>query len=332
MDNPRDVFQLPRKVVHILLTEGWRSFFIKSWEWMSGHIVHKVRFRLSSALKKRPVRSTHVKIAAVTMVYNEALILPYFLRHYGCLDEIRVLYETDTTDESLAILIRAPNVVVEKCHIEGGLDDIEKINIINKTVQSIKADWVYVVDPDEFVFPPNGISPSDFLRRQTCDVVRSGMFQVYRNRSDKDLDPSLPPVPQRIHGDPDLFSTITEANRPSNSMYIKPNVVRTSKGIQFLPGHHQIDGNPQASDELYVGAHWQMADPSIALHRRMERKARISKRNKVLRMGWQHFGVTVDRIKKELECHLDDPAIDVLCSFDEAIIQNPWQGTRTDSR
>ncbi|EQD53561.1 Glycosyl transferase, family 2 domain protein, partial [mine drainage metagenome] len=41
-----------------------------------------------------------IKIAAVTMVYNEALLLPYFLRHYRYLDEIHALYETDSTDES----------------------------------------------------------------------------------------------------------------------------------------------------------------------------------------------------------------------------------------
>jgi len=116
-----------------------------------------------------------VKIAAVTMVYNEALVLPYFLRHYRYLDEIHVLYETDSTDESLEILMQAPNVVIERGHIEGGLDDIEKINLFNKTVQRTKADWVYVVDPDEFIFPPNNESPYDFLKRQSCDVVRSGM-------------------------------------------------------------------------------------------------------------------------------------------------------------
>jgi len=60
-----------------------------------------------------------MKIAAVTMVYNEAMLLPYFLRHYSYLDEIHVLYETDTTDNSLDILQQATNVVIEKCHIEG---------------------------------------------------------------------------------------------------------------------------------------------------------------------------------------------------------------------
>jgi len=147
--------------------------------------------KLLPAFDESPGKA-RVKIAAVAMVYNEALVLPYFLRHYRYLDEIHVLYETDSTDESLEILMRAPNVIIEKCHIEGGLDDFEKINLINKVVQGNKADWIYVVDPDEFVFPPNE-SPHDFLKRQSRDVVRSAMFQVYRHRSDKDLDPSWLP-------------------------------------------------------------------------------------------------------------------------------------------
>jgi SAM-dependent methyltransferase/glycosyltransferase involved in cell wall biosynthesis len=272
-----------------------------------------------------------VKIAAVTMVYNEALILPYFLRHYRYLDEIHVLYETDTTDESLKILIQAPNVVIEKGHIEGGLDDIEKINLINKAVHKTNADWVYVVDPDEFIFPPNNESPQDFLKRQSCDVVRSGMYQVYRQRNDRDLDPSLPPVPQRPHGDPDLFSTDMEANRASNSVYIKPNIVRPSKAIRFSPGHHQIEEDLPISSELYVGAHWQMADPSFAIARRMERKARVSDRNRAHRMGWQHFDISADKIKEECERHLDDPIIAALGSFSELPVHNLPFGIRSNT-
>ena len=260
-----------------------------------------------------------VKIAAVTMVYNEALVLPYFLRHYRYLDEIHVLYETDSTDRSLEILMGAPNVVIEKGHIEGGLDDIAKIDLFNKAVQRIKADWVYVVDPDELIFPPNGESPYSFLRRQRGDVVRSGMYQVYRHRNDSDLDPSLPPIPQRAHGDPDLFGNDREANRAANSVYVKPNVVRPSGGIRFLPGHHQIDGNPAVSAELYLGAHWQMADPSIAIARRMERKARVSRRNKAHKMGWQHFDISVHAIQEECDRHLDDPVIDALASFRDGV-------------
>ncbi len=269
-----------------------------------------------------------MKIAAVTMVYNEAMLLPYFLNHYNYLDEIHVLYETDTTDNSLQILEKAPNVVVEKCHIEGGLDDIAKINLINKTVHGLKADWVYVVDPDEFIFPANNEMPQDFLKRQICDVIRSGMFQVYRHRDDKDLDSSLPSIPQRMHGDPHLFSSAAQDHRAANNVYIKPNIVRPSMMFRFLPGHHHIEGNPLPSPDFYFGAHWQMADPSIAVARRMSRKARISEQNRAHQMGWQHFDITVDKINAECERHLGDPLINELYLFGKV----SGQPTSTDAQ
>jgi hypothetical protein len=259
-----------------------------------------------------------VKIAAIAMVYNEALLLPYFLRHYEYLDEIHVLYEIDTTDETLKILNKAPNVVIKNSHIEGGLDDVDKVNLLNSSLQGIKADWVYVLDSDEFIFPFNE-APYDFLSRQNYDVVRAAMFQAYRHRTDKDLDKSLPPVPQRIHGDSNLFSTVVKPNSCENTLYIKPIVVRPSSGVRFLPGNHFVEGNVKTSPEFYIGVHWQMADPSIAIDRRIKNKVRMSERNKVLGMGVQHWNVTEEWIRADCDCHLDDPIIEALCPINDKI-------------
>jgi 2-polyprenyl-3-methyl-5-hydroxy-6-metoxy-1,4-benzoquinol methylase len=253
-----------------------------------------------------------LKIAAVTMVYNEALILPYFLRHYEYLDEIHVLYETDSTDETLSILKQAQNVVIEDCHIEGGLDDIDVVNLTNDTVRRIRADWIYVVDPDEFILPHNESSHDFLIRQKNCNVVRAALFNVYRHRTDKDLNPSLPPVPQRIHGDPNIFSTYQDENRAANIFYIKPIVVRPSNRIRFLPGKHFILGHVKVSPEFYAGAHWRMADPAIALDRRMEHRARHSERNKAYGLGWHDFNVTEEWLRAECDRHLDDPVIDIL--------------------
>ena len=314
-----NICSLPSKAIRVILNEGWRGFLLKSWNWIITNIVDKGRNCIEYVFRKYlscSFRRKRIRIAALTMVYNEALILPYFLRHYQYLDEIHVLYETDSMDETLDILNQAKNVVIEKCHIEGGLDDLKNINLINNTLHDIKADWVYVVDPDEFIFPLNE-SPYDFLKRQNYDVVRAAMFQVYRHRTDKDLDPRFPPIPQRIHGDPDLFSTVQEPNQPPNAAYIKPNVVRPSSRIRFDPGKHKVKGNQLISRECYMGAHWNMADPSIALRRRMEQKARMSETNKAHQLGRQNFGVTEERIRAICERHLDDPLIDALCSFSE---------------
>ncbi len=263
-----------------------------------------------------------MKIAAVTMVYNEALLLPYFLRHYEYLDEIHVLHETDSNDGTSEILEGASNVIIYRVHIEGGLDDIDKVNLINETLHGMQADWVYVLDCDEFIFPLHE-SPHSFLARQECDVVRAAMFQVYRHRSDSDLDPSLPPVPQRVHGDADVFSTAEGENRCSNALYIKPIVVKPSAEIEFRPGNHSLSSTRETSPEFFLGAHWAMADPEVAINRRLKNRSRISGRNRTLRMTWQHWNVTEEWIRQECEQHLDDPVIEELRSFGDGHMAHP---------
>ena len=50
------------------------------------------------------------------------------------------------------------------------------------------------------------------------------------------------------------------------------------------------------SPEFYMGAHWQMADQSIAIIRRMRNKARQSERQKALGMGTFNFAVLFNRL------------------------------------
>lgn len=255
-----------------------------------------------------------MKIAALTMFYNEAFIAPFFLKHYEYLDEILVLYETDTTDGTRDILLSQPSVTIRDCHIQGGIDDTAKVSMINDAIRTINADWVYVLDSDEFIFPMGHENPYDFLARQNdYSLVLAAMYQVYRHRTDKDLDPTKPPVPQRVHGDPDITSTVQSENRDCNSHYIKPIVVRPDAGIQFLPGNHVAQGDIRMSPEFYTGSHFQMADPELAIARRMQRKARISTANKMRMMGFQHWNVTEAWIRAECERHLDDPVIPDLC-------------------
>ena len=265
-----------------------------------------------------------LKIAAITMVCNEALLLPYFLRHYEYLDEIYALYETDSSDGTLEILEQAPNVIVLKRHIETGLDSISKVDLINNVLHTVKADWVYVVDCDEFIFPPKE-EPNDFLNRQdreNYNIIQAAMFQVYRHKIDKDLDIALPPIPQRVHGDPDLFSTMEGPNKAGNAAYIKPIVVKPSKTICFQVGNHIVYGGVRLSPEFYIGAHWQMADPSIAIDRRLKNKARMSARNKRMYMGWTHWDVTREWIEAECNRHLDDPLIEELKLFSNKSLKN----------
>lgn len=251
-----------------------------------------------------------MKIAAICAVYNEAKILPYFLSHYGYCDEIRVLYETDSDDGTRELLMQNEKVILREHHVEGGLDDIQIAARMNAEANSIDADWVYVLSPDELILPATHEDPRQFFERQKdCNHVFAAMYNVYRHHSEADLNPILPPLPQRTHGDPDLSSTVTTPNRDSNAHFIKPCIIRPNSGIALLPGYHEAEGDLRRSREVFVGAHWQMADADIAVTRRMQNRNRMSEVNRRGMMGFQHFNVTEDWIRKECLQHQNDPQI-----------------------
>lgn len=254
-----------------------------------------------------------MKIAVLTACYNEAMILPYFLKHYSYVDQIRVLFETDTVDRSREILAATPNVLIKDIHIADGINDEEKVRLINSELKNMaeEFDWVYVLDTDEFIYPDNHEDPRDFLARQVDDIVYAHMWQVYRHWSDKDLDPAKFPLPQRQHGDPDLYSQVESQHRDKNANSIKPSVIRAEAAIELQPGNHRFLGNPNISPEIFRGVHWQMADEKIALSRRMARKRCISARNRELRHGFQHFNITPEIIARQCDDHINDPLLPI---------------------
>lgn len=256
-----------------------------------------------------------IKIGIVTMAYNEERILPYFLRHYSYVDRIHVLYETDSTDRTREILEAAPNVEIQDIHIEGGLVDEEKVKLVNQAIRDIgmldEIDWIYVLDPDEFIYPEGHEDPRKFLMRQEGNIIFAHMWQVYRHWSDKNLDPAKFPLGQRQHGDPDLYNQVESTHKDKNANSIKPSVIRAGVPVELLPGNHRINGQANAGGDIFRGVHWQMADPEIAVERRMARKFRISNHNRKLRHGFQHFEVTPEIIGCQCDDHQNDPLLPI---------------------
>ncbi|GAI19650.1 unnamed protein product [marine sediment metagenome] len=160
-----------------------------------------------------------MKIAIVTVWYNEEDLAPFFLKHYSYTDKIFLFLEA--TDKTKEICEQFPNVQVEDFIQPDGMDDILKVEKINQVVRELKGefDWVYSVDADELIFPPKEYKDAkDFLFKQqknSYNLVYTKIFQVYRHVTDEDLDINKPILAQRQHGDPDLTSFF-------NRSYIKP--------------------------------------------------------------------------------------------------------------
>jgi hypothetical protein len=216
-----------------------------------------------------------MRIELITSYFRETFLVPLFMQHYeSWVDRITLLTDKFPGDK---------------------FDDVPKMNWINAAIAQSKADWVIVVDMDEFVAPlPWGTDPRRALEQERGDIIMSEMVRVWRHRTDKDVDRMLPPVPQRLHGQPD---------------HKKPAIFRP-RGVTLGAGNHNAYYPPHYKwGKPWGGSHWANADSCFWIERGIrDRGQRLSQAN--IAKGWGvHQLRTEQQILKECEDHLDDPQI-----------------------
>lgn len=242
-----------------------------------------------------------MKITVVSFWYNEALLAPFFLSHYAFADRILLFLDKTTTDNSREICAAFPNVEIEEMTFPGGkLDDGLKIAMFNQTIAGLNCDWAYAVDADEFAFPRNGEDPRVVLARQTGNVMKTELLNVYRHTTDVDLDYAHPSLAQRRHGDPVV-----------QRGYDKPVIVKPETQIEWTPGNHYYKPNVNIRElgEDFAGAHWQWADLNITLTRKLTQKGRLSARNLASGWGTEYLALTEANIRQHCAEHANDPLL-----------------------
>ena len=145
-----------------------------------------------------------MSVEVITTYFKEEFLAPLFLLHYSWADHIHIITQPFP---------------------DGKFNDHFKRDIINAAIARSHADWVIVVDFDEFVFPyPYGTDPHKVLDEEKGDRIRVPMWRVWRHHTDKDIDRMQTPVPQRLHG-------------VANPEHTKPCVFRP-KGVSIGIGCH----------------------------------------------------------------------------------------------
>lgn len=245
-----------------------------------------------------------MRVAVISRWFNEGFFAPYFLSHYAWADEIVIMLERSTEDDSEAIIRRAPNARIIYTDTGGVVNDRIFSDAMSDLAASLKADWVIRADGDEMTFPFDGEDPRESLERANGNVIVTTYRWIYRHRSDADLDPSLPAVPQRRHGG---AYTIWPGMGPT---FTKPAIVRPESEIRWRPGeqgYHPESRNVRISSTRWDGVHWQMVDVNEAVRRLLSAEARLSAENKAHNWGVRRF--TEDQIRRECAAHLDDPQV-----------------------
>jgi glycosyltransferase involved in cell wall biosynthesis len=243
-----------------------------------------------------------MKIAIVTMWFNEAFLAPLFFRHYeGLVDRICVILDDDSDDETEAIC-RAFGADVIKFHFPDGMDDDLKIEQYNKVAGALPHDWILGLDADEFLHQPEKARDLIEGMGHEFDFIRVEWWQMYQHETEDRLNRVIVPFDQRRHGDRASF-----IKKPGQ---FKPCIVKNEKPFKWMPGCHELIGNLKEAGFILSGAHWANADCDLAIKRRIAgRKNRMSQVNKHKGYTTHNFNVTEQEIKDLCDRHRNDPKL-----------------------
>ncbi|GEM_PF-468542 len=261
-----------------------------------------------------------MKIELVTMWYNEEFLAPFFLNHYSWVDKIHILLDADTNDNTEQIALSYPNVEIEYFRFPDMMDDIIKARKINEKYQKIvDADYVIVVDSDEYIFCNKlEASVKEHIKRCNKNVYFAIFWQIYEHDTDTILDKTKPVYMQRRHGDPAI-----------SSCYIKPAIVRAGHNIVWGYGNHNIvyngihmgwdTNNPTIMQahcvtvqpiDMLQGSHWKLFDLNETIKRRINnRTKRQSHFNLRSNLTYQHHNTKVDDIVAEFNERKHSPVV-----------------------
>jgi hypothetical protein len=241
-------------------------------------------------------------IEIITVAYNEEKLLPFFLNYYSFADAIHMIIDEDTTDNSREICKQCPNVRMHSIVFPGIMDEGLKVARINEVAKTCQ-DFIVVVDIDEFVFSSPSIPLKKTIETLNLEAIYVNFWQVYRNEKEGDLDPSLPPLLQRRHGDPRLGWYRDVRNN-------KPLIINRKYEPEWQVGTREVNlYRPPTTDFRWTtiyGAHWVMADVEIAVERA---KSRQSKNNRAQDCVIPDWHITEEEIREECDAMLDAPQL-----------------------
>lgn len=234
-------------------------------------------------------------VEVVVPVYNEELLLPFFLKHYSWVDKITVLFTNDSNDRSLEILENFIDVPLEIIHCdEPKRNNFLRIDRIMTAYQNSSADWILNVDCDEFIF----IDKSDLEKiPEHINTAIVNLYNIYPHASEQDLNLDLPVRDQRRHG------------KYGGS---KPIINRKGQDYRFNVGKHSFESDKNAVfyEQRFDAAHWKNASLSISIKNRILCRQKGFCENDIKNnWGFHEYNITEKRIFEEFMEHYNDPEV-----------------------
>ncbi len=123
---------------------------------------------------------TAPRVVVYAVCWNEARLLPYFLRHYSWAEKI-VIYDNCSDDGSQELASSWPRTEVRSYDTNGQYRERTLLDIKNhcwKEARGHGIDYVIVVDVDEFVYAENLSEELNRLRSSGATIIQTNGFEM----------------------------------------------------------------------------------------------------------------------------------------------------------
>jgi hypothetical protein len=150
-----------------------------------------------------------VKIWLYCLFGNEQRLMPYFLRHYAQECDRLIMLDGGSIDGTRAIISACPNAVIQASPFTNErYDEIEWVNWMSIKYREARfsADWVLVVDADEFLYSgiPLSTALSDYRTLYGVRAIRCQGYQMLSRSFPADngaqlVDMVTDGIPDRIY-------------------------------------------------------------------------------------------------------------------------------------
>lgn len=176
-----------------------------------------------------------MKIWAYVTVWNEEKMLPYYLRHYSQFCERIIVLDNQSTDSTLSICKKHPNVEVIQYNTNETFNDYVHLDLKHQCIEDAKgkADYIIVSDCDEFICHPNIV---EFLQKNNAAVIFPAGFQMVSHYFPKNSSQIYEEI---MYGVPDPWY--------SKPILINPNKI---KSMRWIEGCHEIELNSEFDGEI----------------------------------------------------------------------------------
>jgi len=132
-----------------------------------------------------------MNITVYTVCFNEQLMLPHFLNHYSRIANRIVLYDNQSTDNSVSLARTYPNIEIHSFDTNGRLSELTLTSIRENCWKNDIADYVIVCDVDELLYCDN-TDLRDFLSlRSDYSVFQPLGFEMVADRFPSDYTRSI---------------------------------------------------------------------------------------------------------------------------------------------